>query len=325
MIEEVVPLSPGIPRDKEEARHKFISGELKSYRAEVLVKLPGGEKRWIRDASLPLTDEETGKVIGAFGILYDIHESKRSRLTIRRAEKRADELDRLKKAFLRNISHEIRTPLNAIVGFSTLLGEPGYNKEQQQEFRDMITKSTDHLLALINDIVELSKVEARMVKIRKGRINLNQALTSIFERFRQQAAEKDLSFRFRASLTEEDSNYMTDGYKLKQVLHHLVGNAVKFTPAGSVEFGYENDDDNIEFFVKDTGIGISEEQQSDIFSRFYQADYSSSRHYEGNGLGLTIAKTYVELLGGKIWFTSQPGVGSEFRFRIGMEREEGDR
>jgi signal transduction histidine kinase len=151
MIEEVVPLSPGIPPDHEEARRKFISGELKSYRAEVLVRRPCGERIWIRDASLPLTDEETGKVIGAFGILYNISESKRSGTTVSRADERADELDRLKNAFLRNISHEIRTPLNAIVGFSTLLGEPGYGMKEQQEFRDIITRSTDQLLALVTD------------------------------------------------------------------------------------------------------------------------------------------------------------------------------
>jgi signal transduction histidine kinase len=164
-----------------------------------------------------------------------------------------------------------------------------------------------------------------MVKINKGRTNLNQVISCVYEQLRYTAAEKDLSFSFRASSQDEDSYFITDGYKVKQILAHLVGNAIKFTPAGSVEFGYEKENGNIEFFIKDTGIGIPPEQQKDIFSRFYQADCSTTRRYEGNGLGLTIAKTYVDLLGGKIWFTSQPGKGSEFRFRIEMERGEGDK
>jgi signal transduction histidine kinase len=322
MIEKVVPLSDDISQDPEEARRKFISGELKSYRAEILVRSAGGESRWIRDASLPLTDEETGKVIGAFGILYDISKNRDPENSVNLAEKRADELDSLKKAFLHNISHEIRTPLNAIIGFSTLLNEPGYGCEQQQEFRDIITRSSDHLLAMITDIVELSKIEARMVKIRKGKINLNQMLLKVYNQFRMKASEKNLSFTFRAAFNDDDAYFVTDAARLTQVLLHLVSNAFKFTKEGRVDFGYEEKGGSIEFFVTDTGVGILEEHQPEIFSGFYQADSSSTRCYEGTGLGLTIAKAYVELLGGSIWLTSEPGKGTEFRFTAELESEE---
>jgi signal transduction histidine kinase len=316
MIEEVVPLSGDIPADPEETRRKFISGELRSYRAEVLVRRAGGEKRWIRDASLPLVDEETGKVIGAFGILYDISDNKNSQRIVRKAEERADELERLKKAFLSNITHEIRTPLNAIVGFSTLLGEPGYKAEQQQEFREIITRNTDHLLAIITDIVEVSKIEARMLKTRKEKVVINNIIKKIYDRFIFKASEKGLTLSFTAASDDAGSTILTDGYKLSQVLVNLVENAIKFTNEGRVEFGYEEKEGKIEFYVSDTGIGIAKENQPQVFSRFFQADYSSKRKYEGTGLGLTITKAYVELLGGVIWFTSHEGEGSEFRFTV---------
>lgn len=320
MIEKVIPLSVDIPADPEEARRKFIGGELKGYRAEVLVKRAGGEKRWIRDASLPLVDEETGKVIGAFGILYDISDNKNSQKIVRKAEERADELERLKKAFLSNIAHEIRTPLNAIVGFSTLLGEPGYKAEQQQEFREIITRNTDHLLAIITDIMEVSKIDARTLKVRKEKVIINKVIKKVYNRVISRASEKGISLSFTAPSDDAGSVILTDGYKLHQVLVNLVENAVKFTNEGRVEFGYEEKEGKIEFYVSDTGIGIQEENHPQVFSRFFQADYSSTRKYEGIGLGLAITKAYVELLGGVIWFTSHEGKGSEFRFTVEAER-----
>ena len=320
MIEEVVPLSYDIPADPEEARQKFISGELSSYRAELLVKTPGGEKKWIRDASLPLTDEDTGKVIGAFGILYDITDDKNSEIAITQAEKRAEELDLLKKAFLHNISHEIRTPLNAIVGFSTLLSEPGYKADQQREFREIITRNTDYLLSVITDIVELSKIEARILKIRKDKVSVNNIIRRIQNQFKADASEKGVSLSFRAPADDAGTVILTDGYKLTRVLASLVGNAVKFTKKGMVEFGYEEKNGMFEFYVIDTGIGIPEEQHPEVFTRFYQADSSTKRKYEGAGLGLSLSKAYVELLGGTIWFTSHQDEGSEFRFTVVAER-----
>jgi signal transduction histidine kinase len=319
MIEEVVPLSDNIPHDPEEARRKFISGEIKSYRAEVLIRRAGGEKRWIRDASLPLTDEETGKVIGEFGILFDITDLKNSVSTTRKAEKRADEYDRLKSAFLQNISHEIRTPLNAIVGFSTLLGEPDLPEEDQQKFRDIITQNTDHLLRVMTDIVEFSKIEANAVTIRKERVNISQILHGVFDRYIERATVKGISLCLKSMAGDDNITIITDGNKVTQVLENLVDNALKFTLEGSVDIGFEMKKGSAEFFVSDTGPGIPAEQQDKVFKRFHHDERGATKSTEGIGLGLPIARAYVEMLGGEICFTSEPGDGTVFRFSIPAE------
>ncbi|MGD0342780.1 MAG: ATP-binding protein [Bacteroidales bacterium] len=316
MIEEIIPLSDDIPSDPEGARRKFISGEIKSYRAEVLIRRAGGEKRWIRDASLPIIDEENGKVIGAFGILYDISDQKNSLITLRKAEKSANEYDRLKKAFLQNISHEIRTPLNAIVGFSALLGEPGFSTEEHQKFKDIIVHNTDHLLKVITDIVEMSKIEAETVKIRKERVNVSHILRVVYDRYNDKAMEKSISLGFTSLPDDNNAVVITDSNKVIEVLENLVDNAIKFTKEGIVGFGYEVKEGKVEFYVSDTGPGIPEDHRQDIFKRFFQADDTPSRNNNGIGLGLPIAKAYVEMLGGNIWFTSKPGKGTEFRFSI---------
>jgi signal transduction histidine kinase len=313
MIDEIIPLSGSIPSD---GRKDLINNELKNYKAEVLVRVPGGEKKWIQYSSLPLIDEETGKVIGVFGILFDINERKKMMHYLEHEKARAEESDRLKSAFLRNISHEIRTPLNAIVGFSTLLTEAKNDSEEQKEYKEIILGSTDHLLEIINDIVEISDIEAANIKIKKEEIRLNTLFGRIYERFRKKAFEKKISLRCVSGSDEDDVRIFTDGFKLSQILENLLGNAMKFTRQGEVEFGYSMKENKVEFYVSDTGIGIQEEHRSNIFNRFYQAESSSTRSYPGLGLGLSISKAYIELLGGEIWFNSQPGKGSVFYFTV---------
>jgi len=319
MIEEIVPLYDAVPADFSEAHGKLISGELKSYKAEILLRTPGGEKKWILDSSLPMTDETTGNVIGKFGIFFDINEHKQIISSLEEARMRAQESDRLKSAFLRNLSHEIRTPLNAIVGFSTLIGEQEDDLHRKQEFIEIITRNSDHLLEIMTDIVEISDIESGAVKISKEEIDLNRLLERVYERFRVTAAEKNLSLNHIAPAEDKKVNIVADRFKLFQILNNLVGNAVKFTMKGKVEFGYEVKDNKIEFFVADTGPGISYEYHGKIFNSFFQIDSGSSRRYEGIGLGLSISKGYVELLGGEIWLTSQPGEGSVFYFTLPCE------
>jgi signal transduction histidine kinase len=316
MIDKIVPLSDDIPSEMSETRKKFISGELKSYKAEVLIRMADGEKKWIQDTSLPLIDEDTGKVIGAFGILFDINERKQALAHLENDKEKAEESDRLKSAFLHNISHEIRTPLNAIVGYSTLFCDAENSPDKRQEFMDIIFRSTDHLLEIIDDIVEISNIEANTVKIRKEVINLNTTLRKIYERFRVKASEKSISLCFKEVPDDSEVKIFTDGYKLSQILSHLIGNAMKFTKEGEIEFGYRVRENKIEFYVSDTGIGILQEHHARIFNRFYQAESSITRRFEGSGLGLSISKAYVELLGGEIWFTSQSGKGSVFYFTL---------
>jgi signal transduction histidine kinase len=322
LIEEIIPLYEEVSPDIALSRLKFRNGEIKNYKAEVLVRTPEGEKKWIQDSSLPITDKETGKVIGAVGILFDINESKKTLGHLEQAMEKAEESDRLKTAFLNNISHEIRTPLNAIVGFSALLNEPENDQQSRQEFINIITQSTDHLLEIISNIVELSNIEATSIKINKSKINLNSVVRRIYDKFRIKAIEQNISLCLSSALDDSEASIMTDSFKLSQILTNLVSNSMKFTNEGEVIFGYTVKEQMIEFHVSDTGIGISPEHHGMIFSRFYQTDSSYTRRFEGTGLGLSISKAYVELLGGKIWFTSKPGEGSVFYFTIPYERSD---
>lgn len=316
MIEEIIPSNEDIPRNPVELREKIISGKIQNYKAEILVMTPSGEKKWIKDSFIPVIDDKTGKATGLLGIFFDISEHKQTLLQLERAMEKATESDRLKAAFLNNLPHEIRTPLNAIVGFSTLLNEPGHDIEDQLEFRDIITHSSDHLLEIVDDVLEISKIEAKIVRIVRKEVNLSRMLQRVYDRFRPAADEKKILLRYDARMDEKEIIINTDGYKLFQSLTNLLSNAVKFTLAGKVEFGFRIKEGMIEFYVSDTGIGIGLEHQPNIFKPFYQSESSSTKLYEGTGLGLSIAKAYIELLGGDIWFNSEPGEGSVFCFNI---------
>jgi PAS domain S-box-containing protein len=316
MIEEIIPVSEDIPADPVETRKKIIGGAIRKYKAELLVKTQDGEKKWIRDSSVPVIDDKTGKATGVLGIFFDISEHKQTLLELGRAIDRATESDRLKTAFLNNLPHEIRTPLNAIVGFSTLVNEPGQLMQSRLEFQEIITHSSDHLLEIVDDVVEISKIDAKIIRLINKEVNLNQMLQRIYDRFKPEAAEKNILLRYDAPMDEKEIIITTDGYKLFQSLNNLLSNAVKFTFEGKVEFGCFFKEDKIEFYVSDTGIGIGVEHQPNIFKPFYQAESSNTKRYEGTGLGLSIAKAYIELLGGEIWFTSEPGKGSVFCFNI---------
>jgi signal transduction histidine kinase len=316
MIEEVIPLQENIPLNPVELREKIIRREIRKYKAEIRLITARGENKWIKDCSLPVVDEKTGSVIGLMGIFFDISDQKHTLLLLEKALERATESDRLKTAFLNNLSHEIRTPLNAIVGFSTLLFEPGQVPGNRTEFIDIVTHSSDHLLEIVDDVVEISKIETGNVRIILKEVNLDQMLTRVYNRFKPLADEKKILLSYD---TKNDLNELilyTDGYKLFQSIVNLVSNAVKFTFEGKVEFGYRIKGDRIEFYVSDTGIGIGLEHQPHIFKPFYQAENSTNNRYEGTGLGLSIAPAYIELLGGEIWYNSEPGEGSVFCFNI---------
>lgn len=320
MIEEVRPLQEGISVNLSETREKFIEGEIKSYRAEVLVKLKGGESKWIMDSSLPLIDPETGKVIGSYGILFDINEYKQNLMRLEKAKEKVEEGDRLKTAFLHNLSHEIRTPLNAIVGFSSLLSDTQGGNDEIHELTDLILRSSDHLLEILNDIVEISNIEAGNIRVVKNKFNVNDIMRSLDTRYGTSAEKKAISMVYMTALSDNEADIITDGVKVKQVLGYLINNALKFTKEGKIEVGYKVNGNMLEFYVADTGIGISPDYQNHVFERFYQAESSTTRKYEGTGLGLSISKAYIELLGGKIWFTSRQGEGSVFYFTVPLEK-----
>jgi|NGEPerStandDraft_6_1074524.scaffolds.fasta_scaffold05945_2 PAS domain S-box-containing protein len=256
------------------------------------------------------------QIVGYVGTITDITELKKLERNLILAKEKAEESDRLKTAFLHNISHEIRTPMNAIVGFSSLLGEPDITHEEQISFINTVQQSSNHLLSIITDIINISNIEANIIKINNRQIDINSKMRSLYNQFLQVAKGKNLSLSCELTLSDEKSIILTDGTKLSEIMSNLISNALKFTEHGSIKFGYTPEDSFIRFYVYDTGIGIPSDKHTKIFDRFYQIDNSVTRIYEGTGLGLTICKSYVELLGGKIWLTSETGNGSVFYFTI---------
>jgi len=236
------------------------------------------------------------------------------------AKEKAEESDRLKSAFLANMSHEIRTPMNGILGFTNLLKIPGLTGEDQQKFIDIIEKSGDRMLSTVNDIIDISKIEAGQVDVTISYINLNKQMNELFEFFLPEAKKKNIQLSITNQIPDQLANFKSDKEKLNSILTNFIKNAIKYTPDGSIKIGYsvkENGKQNeLEFYVKDTGIGIPKERQNAIFNRFEQADIEDRQVYEGSGLGLAISKAYVEMLGGKIWVESEEGVGSQFYFTI---------
>ena len=318
IVEKTIPLTDDIPADPVISREKFINGEIRKYKAEILIRLETGERKWIRDSSLPLIDDETGKVIGSYGILFEITSGRQSDTSFASMNEQPDTMDLLKTTFLQNISHEIRTPLNAIVGFSTLLCEPD-GMDHRTEYLNIINNNTDQLLEVLDQIVEISKIEANAIKVNRKEVSIRSLLERVLTQFKPKASEKNIILRLNSSEPETDISIITDSYKLNQVLINLVGNSIKFTNTGTVEFGYILRNSDIEFYIADTGISIPIEHQSKIFSRFFQVENISTRRYQGTGLGLAITKAYVELLGGTIWFTSEQGKGTTFNFTLPLK------
>jgi len=262
----------------------------------------------------------SGKSVGRVWSFRDITERKRAEAELIAAKEKAEESDRLKTAFLHNVSHEIRTPMNAIIGFSALLSEPDTTVDERNQYIDIIFKSGSQLLSIINDIVDLSNVETGQAKLNIKELNLNSCMRSLNEQFSYKGKSDTVSFNLKTTLPDKESLILTDSTKLIQILSNLINNSTKFTQEGTIEFGYSVTDGYLEFFVQDTGIGISPEFQEKIFERFFQIDSPLSRKYGGTGLGLSICKAYVELMGGKIWVDSRPGEGTIFRFTLPYRR-----
>jgi signal transduction histidine kinase len=241
---------------------------------------------------------------------------KAQNLELLAAKEKAEESDRLKTAFLHNISHEIRTPMNAIVGFSGLLNEPDLPPEKIKDFTTIIEQSSNQLLSIITDLISISTIEAGQQKINEKAFNINDLCQLVFNQFILRAQSQNINLNFKSALIGEKAEIISDETKLIEILSNLIGNALKFTIQGSVTYGYDIKGDFIEFYVSDTGIGISEEFHEDIFKRFRRVEHSFSRQHSGTGLGLSISKAYVELLGGTIWVKSAKGKGSTFYFTI---------
>lgn len=278
-----------------------------------------GVRRWLLTTKIPLRDKDDN-ITGLVGIGHDITERKQIVEELIRSKEKAEESDKLKTAFLHNISHEIRTPMNAIVGFSALLGEPDLDDLSRNSYIDVIMQSSNHLLSIITDIVDISNIEANLIKTVKNEINLNSIIESLCHQFFPKASEKKIELKCKTPLSDSEALILADRTKLTQILSNLLSNALKFTDKGSVKVLCRLQDNFLEFSVADTGIGIDKQHQKRVFDRFYQVQSTTERLYEGTGLGLAISKAYVEHMGGKIWLTSQPGKGTTFSFTIPYEK-----
>jgi signal transduction histidine kinase len=239
---------------------------------------------------------------------------------LRKAKKEAEESDKLKSAFLANMSHEVRTPMNGIMGLAHLLANPDMGSETQEEYVNLILSSGNVLISLLDDIMDVSRIEAKQVTASKEDFYLNgliKELHGIFSMELEVMGKKVLELCYKVALEDGSSMIHTDRVKLRQILANLLSNALKFTDTGRIEFGYQlQHDQSLLFYVFDTGIGVSPDKQKRIFERFVQADDSLSRHFGGSGLGLSICKGFVDLLGGKIWVDSSLGKGAKFYFTL---------
>lgn len=253
-----------------------------------------------------------------------IIERKSSEDKLRRAKERAEESDRLKTAFLTNMSHEIRTPMNAIIGFSNLLMKPDLKQDKKHEYIGVIRNNTTSLLKIIDDIIDTARLEVGEIKIEEENFHVNKVVDELAFSYGQELKKmkKEVDLVVKKHIEDEDFTIRTDPYRVRQIISNLLSNSIKFVEKGFVELGYVIIDDKIQFYVKDTGIGIRKDKQNVIFDRFRQAEESYTRKYGGTGLGLSISKTLVHMLGGEIWLDSAEGKGTTFYFTLPYHRVE---
>ncbi|MCZ4695264.1 ATP-binding protein [Ancylomarina euxinus] len=279
-----------------------------------------GEKVVWDFISAPLGSFEDGRKL-IISIAKDVTERKLNEVELIQAKEKAEKSDALKSAFLANMSHEIRTPMNGILGFADLLKEPQLNSEEQQKYIQIIEKSGVRMLNIINDIIDISKIESGLMEMNIKESNINKQIEYIYTFFKPEVEAKNMRFTFNTPLPLEEAIIKTDREKLFAVLTNLVKNAIKYSEKGFIDIGYVKTGKHMEFYVKDTGIGIEKDRQQAIFKRFVQADISDKEARQGAGLGLAISKAYVEMLGGKFWVESEIDKGSTFYFTVPCELE----
>jgi len=297
--------------------------------------LPANHAPLIRQLVVPIIYDETIKAILGIGnketdynqtdvenisllayLAWEIVEKKRISLSLVIAKEKAEESDRLKTAFLQNMSHEIRTPLNAISGFSGMLNKPELSEEKRKSFVSIIQNSSNQLISIVSDILTISSLETKQEKTNINKVCINNIIVDLLSIFKQQALNQNISLYAKQQLNDKQSEIFSDKTKITQILTNLLTNALKFTHEGFIEFGYNLKETELEFYVKDSGIGIKTELHEKIFERFRQADKSINKLYGGTGLGLAISKSFTDLLGGKIWVQSEIEKGSTFYFTV---------
>lgn len=239
---------------------------------------------------------------------------------LKEAKERAEQSEQLKTNFLANISHEIRTPLNAIMGFSALLQDDSLKSSNRDEFTNFIHDNSYKLLELMDEIFDIAQIESGIVPMHFEPCTINKLLVNLAMQFNIQKTlidKEHINIQVKRNHKDDAFSILTDEQKLKQVLVNLIENALKYTESGNIDFGYELlEDKRIQFFVKDSGIGFHQEKLDVLFERFRQFEEGHSRSFGGIGLGLTLSKKFVELMGGTMWADSTLGVGSTFYFSL---------
>lgn len=284
---------------------------------ERTIILPNGEHLEVILTKSPFPDAN-GEIGGLIGMITDITARKKMETELKNAKERAEESDNLKTSFLNNMNHEIRTPLNAIVGFSDLLFED-YTEEEKKSFVVTINNNSEQLLRIIDDVLSISRLDAEHLPLEIESINLHKLMYDLYNSFSLQCEQKKLEFELDIDITDNQLTIIADKGKIRQVMTGFIENAIKYTSSGKIVFGYVKQSNSIRFFVKDTGLGVPSDEQSKIFDRFYRGHEVQNKALRGNGLGLSISKGLVEIMGGTIGLVSEHGKGSEFYFQIEVQ------
>jgi len=298
---------------------KHLKGETEHYEIEYRIRNKQGNYQWILERGKIIDRDPNGRPLKIVGIHSDIASRKQMEESLRKALEKAEEANRLKSAFLANMSHEIRTPMNGILGFSALLDRDDLTPDKRKLYIDVIKSSSKQLLNIVNDILDISKIASGQLTLLNEPFHLHSLLETVFKNYSEELLSKGLNDKLDLILSIPPGStpvIVADKYRIQQVLEHLINNAIKFTPEGTIEFGYKEKDEVLEFFVRDTGIGIDADKHQLIFESFRQIDMSDARRYGGLGIGLSICHGLVTLMGGNIWLDSEPAKGSTFYFSI---------
>ena len=285
-------------------------------------------KRKVLHAQSMVYKDNNGEVSNIIGTWLDISERIRFEQMLKESKAKAEESDKLKSAFLANMSHEIRTPMNAILGFANLLKTPDLEDNAKLEFLDHIIQSGDNLLNLINDIIDISKIEAEQLNVEKIPVNLNSLLDQLYNRYEELITISypgEIELSLEKAIPGKGIVIDTDPYRLQQVISNLLNNSIKFTKEGRVDFGYRVENDQLKFFVRDNGVGIPVDKQNLIFKRFGKLEDPGKINLSGTGLGLSISKSLIELLGGTLWLNTGYQSGAEFFFTIPLKESKLDK
>ncbi|MFO8001475.1 MAG: PAS domain S-box protein [Marinilabilia sp.] len=300
------------PEDREKVWEQVQAAvkERTPYEIEYRIITRNKTSKWVWEQGEAIISKD-GEVQAIEGFISDISDRKHY-------EKRLKENDRLKTSFLQNVSHEIRTPLNAVIGFTEIVRDESVRPEEKNEYLDIIQTSGHKLLGILNNVLELSRIETGDIVLKLSEFDLNKFMKDVYVFFQPRAGSKNLTLKFTPE-NDDQTMIVTDHSKLDQIMTNLISNAIKYTEQGEIEFGYTQKKGEMLFFVKDTGPGITTEQQARVFDRFYRSNDTDPQLHEGVGLGLSICLELIELLNGQIWVESQPGEGTGFYFSLPRE------